>query len=76
MFLIIAFLLDKGRLSIWMIAFKFGVFMTGIPVRSGNGMEGMGLSVWCVGALRKLSPDIIPGGKFIPKGFWVDVPTC
>ena len=51
MFLIIASLLDEGRLSVWVIVFKFDVFMVGIPVRSGNGTKEKGLSVWCIGAL-------------------------
>ena len=46
MFLIIAFLLDEGRLSVWVTVFKFGVFMAGVPIRSGNGTEGICLSVW------------------------------
>ena len=66
MFLIMASLLDEGKLSIWVTVFKFGVFITGIPTRSRKGTEGMGLPVWCVGALGKLSLDIVPGGKFIP----------
>ena len=51
MFLIIAFLLDRGRLSVWVTVFRFGVFVARVPAKSGKGTEGMGLSVWCVGAL-------------------------
>ena len=51
MFLIITSLLDEGSLSVWVTVFKFGVFTAGVPIRSGNGMEGKGLSVWYVGAL-------------------------
>ena len=51
MFLIITSLLDKGRLSVWVTVFKFGVFMAGVPIRLGNGTEGIGLSVWCIGVL-------------------------
>ena len=51
MFLIMASLLDEGTLSVWVTVFKFGVFMAGVPARLGNGTVGMGLSIWCVGAL-------------------------
>ena len=51
MFLIITSLLDKGRLSVWVTVFKFGVFVAGVLARSGNGTEGIGLSVWCIGVL-------------------------
>ena len=43
MFLIIASLLDGGRLSVWLTVFMFGVFMAGVPVSSGNGTKGRDL---------------------------------
>ena len=46
----IASLLDEGRLSFWVTVFKFSVFVAEVPVRSGNGTEGMSLSIWCARA--------------------------
>ena len=77
MFLIIASLLDGGRLSVWLTVFMFGVFMAGIPVSSGNGTEGRDLPRWCIGSVKgKLVLSIVSGGQCIPREFWDDVPTC
>ena len=50
-FFIIASLLDGVRLSVWVTVFRFGIFIVEIPARFGKCTEGMGLQVWCVGAL-------------------------
>ena len=77
MFLIIASLLDEGRLSVWVTVFKFGIFMAGVPVRSGNGTEERDLSVWCVRAVKgKLVLDIVTRGQYMPREFWDDSPAC
>ena len=53
-----------------MTIFRFGVFMAGVPVRSGNGKEGMDLAVWCVGVVKgRLIPNIITGGQYKPRRF-------
>ena len=70
MFLIITSLLDEGRFSIWLTVFKFCVFVAGVPARSRNGTEGMGLPVWCVGTLEgRLVHDIISECKLCQKDF-------
>ena len=76
MFLIIASLLDEGRLSVWVTVFRFGVFMASVPVRSRNGKEGMDLAVWFVGEVKgRLIPGIVAGGQYMPRGFWDDAPA-
>ena len=53
-----------------MTIFRFGVFMAGVLIRSGNGKEGMDLAIWCVGEVKgRLIPSIIAWGQYIPKEF-------
>ena len=77
MFLIIASLLDEGRLSVWVTLFKFGVFIAYVHVRSGNSTEGRGLLVWCVRAMKgRLVFGIVTRGQYMPREFWDDAPAC
>ena len=70
MFLIIASLLDGGRLSVWLTVFILGVFMAGVPVSSGNGTEGRDLPGWWIGSVKgKLVPGVVIGGQCMPRGF-------
>ena len=68
--------MDEGRLSVWVTVFRFGIFIAGVLVWSGNGTEGRDLSVWCVRAVKgKLIPGIIIGGQYMPREFWDDAPA-
>ena len=70
MFLIITSLLDGGRLSIWATVFRFGIFMGGVPINSGNSTEGRDLPGWCIGSVKgKLVPSVVIGGQCMPRGF-------
>ena len=70
MFLIIASLLDEGRLSVWLTVFMFGVFITSVPVRSGNDKEGRDIPGWCIDSVKgKLVPGIVIGGQCMLREF-------
>ena len=70
MFLIISSLLDEDRLSVSVTVFRFSMFMAGVPIKSGNGKEGMDPVVWCIGVVKgRLIPDIVTGGQYMPRGF-------
>ena len=70
MFLIIASLLDGGRLSIWVTVFRFGVFMACIPISLGNGTEGRDMPGWWIGSMKgKLVFGAIIGGQYMLREF-------
>ena len=76
-FFIIASLLDGVRLSVWVTVFRFGVFMSGVLVNSGNGTEGRDLPGWCIGSVKgKLVPGVVIGGQYMPREFWDEAPAC
>ena len=77
MFLIIASLLDGGRLSVWLTMFMFSVFMASVLVRSGNGKEGRDLPGRCIGSVKgKLVPGVVVGGQCMSRGFLDEAPAC
>ena len=60
-----------------MTMFRFGVFMAGVPINSGNGTKGRDLPGWYIDSVKgKLIFGIIIWGQYMPRGFWDEAHAC